>query len=108
MCSNSTISYKMYVVLQVTIAVCQHCVSKKSGNCAKCLMYALPAQAQEYPAGGERGCFSRFCLKSQHFFCKIELKFLNSRVLAGGFEMGRAKKSWFQAYIKNVVEKSAG
>ena len=29
------------------------------------------------------------------FFCKIESKFLNSSVLAGGFVMGCAKKSWF-------------
>ena len=33
-------------------------------------------------------------------FGKIESKFLNSRVLAGGFVVGRAKKSWFYAYIK--------
>ena len=29
------------------------------------------------------------------FFCKIELKFLNSRVLAGGFVMGCPKISRF-------------
>ena len=52
-----------------------------------------PAQAQEKLTGWKR--FSRFCLKSQNFFCKIESKFLNSRVLAGGFVMECVKKSWF-------------
>ena len=37
-------------------------------------------------------------LNSQSFFCKVKLKFLNFRVLAGGFVMECAKK---------VVEKSA-
>ena len=41
-----------------------------------------PAQAQEEPAGWGA-------------FCKTKSKFLNSRVLAGGFVMGCAKKSWF-------------
>ena len=52
-----------------------------------------PARAQEEPA--RWGCFSRFCKKSQKYFCKIELKFLNFRVLARGFVMGCAKKFWF-------------
>ena len=38
-------------------------------------------------------------------FCKIESKFLNSRALAGGFVMGCAKKSWFEAYIKKSSRK---
>ena len=41
-------------------------------------------------------------------FCKIELKFLNSRVLAGGFVMERAKKLLVLIIYKKVVEKSAG
>ena len=59
-----------------------------------------PAQAQEEPAGW--GAFPVFVWKS---ICKIESKFLNSRVLAGGFVMGCVKKSWF--VYKKVVEKSA-
>ena len=42
-----------------------------------------------------------FLSEGTKFFCKIEPKFLNSRVLAGGLVMGCAKKSWFQAYIKS-------
>ena len=53
-----------------------------------------PAQAQEEPAGWGR--FSRFYLKLPNFFCKIESKFLNSRVLAGGFVMGCAKSLGFK------------
>ena len=52
-----------------------------------------PAQAREEPDGWWR--FSRFCLGSQNFFCKIESKFLSTRMLAGGFVMDGAKKSWF-------------
>ena len=37
-------------------------------------------------------------------FCKIQSKLLNSTVLAGGLVMGYAKKSWFYAYIKKVIE----
>ena len=40
-------------------------------------------------------------------FCKIKSKFLSFRVLADGFVMGYAKKSWFSANIKKIVEKSA-
>ena len=40
-------------------------------------------------------------------FCKIKSKYLSFRVLAGGFVMGYAKKFWFSANIKKVVEKSA-
>ena len=50
-----------------------------------------PAQTPEEPAGWMS--ISCFCLKSQNSFCKIESKFLNSRVLAGGFVMGCTKKS---------------
>ena len=53
-----------------------------------------PAQAQVEPAGWM--CFSRFCPKSQNFFCKIESKFYNSRVLAGGFVIVWAKRFWFK------------
>ena len=52
-----------------------------------------PAQAQEEPAGWRR--FSCFFLESQKLFCKIKSKFLNSRMLAGGFVIECAKKSWF-------------
>ena len=38
-------------------------------------------------------------------FCKIESKFLNSRVLAGGFVIRCAKTSWFQACIKKSSRK---
>ena len=62
-----------------------------------------PVQAQEEPVGWRR--FSRFCLRSQKFL-QNKVKFLNFRVLAGGFVMGCANKSWFQAYIKKVVEKA--
>ena len=57
------------------------------------------AQAQEGPAGWGR--FSRFCRRLQEFFCKMESKFLNSRVLAVGFVLGCAKRFWFKyVYIK--------
>ena len=39
------------------------------------------------------------------FFLQNRVEILNSRELAGGFVMGCAKKSWFEAYIKKVVEK---
>ena len=47
-------------------------------------------QAQEEPAG-----WGRFPFLSEvtEIFCKVESKFLNSRVLAGGFVVGCAKKS---------------
>ena len=51
------------------------------------------AQAQEKPAGWVR--FSRFCLNVTKNFLQKESKFLNSRVLAGGFVVECAKKSWF-------------
>ena len=57
------------------------------------MLNVRPAQAQEEPAGWGR--LSRFCLGVTEIFDKIETKFLNSRVLAGGFVMGCAKKSWF-------------
>ena len=34
-------------------------------------------------------------------FCKLESKFLNSKVLAGGFVMGCAKRFWFSVNIKS-------
>ena len=43
------------------------------------------AQAQEEP----------FLSGVTEIFCKIESNFLNFRVLASGFVMGCAKKSWF-------------
>ena len=47
--------------------------------------------------GGARwvGALSPFLSKVTKKFRKTESKFLNSRVLAGGFVMGCAKKSWF-------------
>ena len=56
-----------------------------------------PAQAQAEPAGGGGGGGALFLLLSRvtEFFCKVESKFLNSRVLAGGFVMRFAKKFWF-------------
>ena len=48
-----------------------------------------------------------FLSEVTEIFCKLKSKFLNSRVIAGGFVMGCAKKSWFQVYYKKVVEKSA-
>ena len=56
-----------------------------------------PAQAQE-PAG-----WWRFSVLSEitEFFCKMESKFLNSKVLAGGFVMGCAKRFWFSVNIKS-------
>ena len=70
----------------------------------KCLTYALPHAG--YTAGSGTGGASwvealfPFLSKVTNFFCKIESKFFNSRVVAGGFVMECAKKSWFQAYIK--------
>ena len=52
-----------------------------------------PAQAQEEPAGW--GCFFPFLTGVIEILCKIESIFLNSRVLAGGFIMGCAKKYRF-------------
>ena len=45
------------------------------------------------------GAFPVFAWGHRNFY-KIESKFLNSRVLAGGFVMGCAKMSWFYSYIK--------
>ena len=59
-----------------------------------------PAQAQEEPA--EWGRFPVFpvFLRVTESFCKVKSKFLSFRVLAGGFVMGYAKKSWFAANMK--------
>ena len=48
------------------------------------------AQAQEELAGW--GALFSFLSEVTKIFCKIESRFLNSRVLAGGFVMGCAKK----------------
>ena len=65
-----------------------------------------PTQAQEEPAYLV-GALSQFLPGVTENFCKIKSKFLSFRVLAGGFVIGYAKKSWFSANIKKVVEKSA-
>ena len=46
------------------------------------------------------GALSQFLSGVTESFCKIKSKFLSLRVLAGGFVMGYAKKSWFSANIK--------
>ena len=61
-----------------------------------------PTQAQEEP-----GHLSRFCLELPKFFSKIESKFLNSMVLAGGFAMECAKKVLILSIYKKGAEKSA-
>ena len=63
---------------------CQNCVLKMSGNVRVTAGYRH-AQAQEEP----------FLSGVTEIFCKIESNFLNFRVLASGFVMGCAKKSWF-------------
>ena len=77
---------------------CQHCVSKKSGNFAKCLTYTLP-QAIGLPRHRRNqlsgGAFL-FLSGVTESFCKIQSKFLSFRVLAGGFVMGSAKSLGFQ------------
>ena len=55
-----------------------------------------PTQPQKEPAGWE--ALFPFLSGLTEFFCKVESKFLKSRVLTGGFVMECAKK---------VVEKSA-
>ena len=65
-----------------------------------------PAQAQEGPAGWRGGdTFLVFCLGVTKPFYKRESKFLNSRVLAGGFVMECAKKVLVLSIYKKVVEK---
>ena len=49
---------------------------------------------------------SQFLSGVTESFCKIKYNFFSFRVLAGGFVMGYAEKSWFSANIKKVVEKS--
>ena len=69
---------------------CQHCVSKQSGNSAKCLLpqvIGLPRHRRS-----QLGALFPFLSKITKLFCKIELKFLSSRAIAGGFAMGCAKK----------------
>ena len=48
---------------------CQHCVSKKFGNFAKCLTYALPQACPGTGASWVKALFP-FCLESQVFFAK--------------------------------------
>ena len=52
------------------------------------------------------GALSQFLSGVTESFCKIKSKFSSFRVLAGGFVIGYAKKSWFSANIKKVVEQS--
>ena len=47
----------------------------------------------------------QFLSRVTKFFCKIESKFFNSRVLAGGFVMGCAKEVLVLSIYKKVVEK---
>ena len=67
---------------------------KMSANFAKCLTYAL-LQAIGLPRH-RRGQMGEdtfpFLSKITNLFCKVESKFLNSRVLAGGFVIRCAKK----------------
>ena len=53
------------------------------------------------------GTLSQFLSRVTESSCKKKSKFLSFTVLAGGFVMGYAKKSWFSANTKKVVEKSA-
>ena len=46
------------------------------------------------------GVLSQFLSGVTESFSKIKSKFLSFKVLAGGFLMGYAKKSWFSANIK--------
>ena len=86
-------------------------LQKKFQNFAKCLTYELP-QAIGLPRhrrsklGGGGGAFSVFVWGHRNVL-KIESKFLMSRVLAGGFVMGCAKKVLVLSIYKKVVEKSA-
>ena len=74
---------------------------KKSGNCAKCLTYVLPQAQAQKPAWWGR---FPFLFRVTEIFCKIESKFLNSKVLAGCFVMGCAKSLGFLSIYKKVVE----
>ena len=47
-----------------------------------------------------------FLSKMTEIFCKIESKFLNYRVLAGGFVMERTTKVLVLSIYKEVVENS--
>ena len=53
------------------------------------------------------GAFFPFLSGVTKMFFKIELKFLNSRVLAGGFVMRCAKKVLVLSIYKKLVERSA-
>ena len=63
-----------------------------------------PAQAQEEPAG--LGVLFPFLSGVTEIFCKIESKFLNYRVLAGGFVMGCAKSFGFKRYVMECAKTS--
>ena len=53
------------------------------------------------------GALFPFLSRVTEFFCKIELNFLISSVLAGGFVMGCAKKVLVLSIYEKVVKKSA-
>ena len=53
------------------------------------------------------GALFPFLSEAKESFCKINSKFLNSRVLAGGFVMECAKKFLVLSIYKKLVEKSA-
>ena len=53
------------------------------------------------------GALFSFLPRVTEIFCKIESKFLNFRVLAGGIVMGCAKKVLVLGIYKQVVENSA-
>ena len=70
----------------------QHCVSKVWKlrlTYALLQVIGLPRHRKNQQGGGA------FVVFLWGNFCKIKSKFLNSRVFAGGFVMGCAKKSWF-------------
>ena len=56
---------------------------------------------------GGRGVLFPFLSRITEIFCKIESKFLNSRVFAGGFVIRYVKKVLVLSIYKKVVEKSA-
>ena len=82
-------------------------MSKKSRNFVKCLTYVLPQviglsrHRRNQLSGGAFPVFPSLSQGHRKFLQnKIKSKFLCFRVLAGGFVMGYAKKSWFSANIK--------
>ena len=77
---------------------CQHCVSKKFGNFVKCLTHALlqaiglPRHRRSQLGGGLFPSLSEVT----EIFCKIESKFLNSKVLAGDLVVDVQKSPCFK------------